>query len=189
MENFETIYARALTRSPVRVAITQEMDDKIDAFVDAVIQKKQEETEYQLDGGHLRKRFATGFYGELALEALFRRPFVDLSVGTSANYRVSDLSALGYKIGIKSVEHGKFPLVQRNPYQPEIVTVRDGRDVIILGVVPIQTLVTHLDDGFVLDKNALDRKSAFTGLDQTITFASLEDLETITECVDLFRRR
>ena len=63
----------------------------------------------------------TGLLGELALEYTLGIKFIDWSIGKSADYHIPDIP--GYKVGIKTVEYGKFPIIFKKNYYPQIICV------------------------------------------------------------------
>ncbi|MEK5209563.1 hypothetical protein [Psychrobacillus sp. FSL H8-0510] len=187
MKNFKDVYTEALAKSNrPRIKIDDEMRSKVDAYIGAIIERKKEEKEYQLDGGKLRKRYETGLFGELAVEKLLGMSFVDLTAGATENYRKSDLKDIGYAIGVKTVEHGKFPIIYRNNFGPEIIAVRDGEEIVILGVATRSVLNNMQNDDLVLDPNIKKAKTGFYGLVETVSFKNKSELDLVSECMDLF---
>jgi hypothetical protein len=161
------------------ITLTDDELAKIDTFAKQKAIAKLGEAHHMCDGGQEYKRNYTGMMGEVALEKFFGTPFVDWSVGTSDKYNVADLRPLGYNVGIKTVEMGKFPLVRRDAYRPEIICIkRNENTVIICGLATVDVLIHNQDDKFVRSPNALRRgeKSAFVGFDKLIKINSLNDL-------------
>ena len=161
------------------ITLTDEELAKIDTFAREKSKAKLLESHHQTDGGQEYTRNYTGMMGEVALEKFFGVPFVDWTIGTSSKYNVADLRPLGYNVGIKTVEMGKFPLVRKDAYRPEIMCIKkDERTIIFCGLATTEVLINNQDDRFVKSPNALRRgeKSAFTGFDKLIKIDSLSDL-------------
>lgn len=162
------------------ITLTDDELAKIDAFAKQKSIAKYGEAHHLSDGGQEYKRNYTGMMGEVAIEKLFGVQFVDWSIGTSDKYNVADLRPLGYNVGIKTVEMGKFPLVRRDAYRPEIICIkRNENTVIICGLATTEVLIHNQDDRFVRSPNALKRgeKSAFVGFEKLVKIDSLEDLK------------
>lgn len=154
---------------------------KIEKFAKEKAEAKMREAHHQIDPGEESKRNVTGMMGEVALEKFFGVEFVDWTIGTSSKYNVADMRPVGYNIGIKTVEMGKFPLVRRDSYRPEMICIkRDERTVIVCGLATKDVLINNLDDRFVKSPNVIKRgeKSAFTGFDKLVHITCLKDLDT-----------
>ena len=130
-------------------------------------------------------RMSTGVLGELAVEILLGREFIDWSLGHSKKFRIPDLKSIGYRCGVKSVEEGKFPLIMMNPYCPEIICVVQGRMqdkeiregdqvVYVCGVAPTWALKDNKcrDFELVLAEALRDnkKKTGFSGFSSLIPF-------------------
>lgn len=164
------------------VSIPDEIKDKVTMFTKNVILKKMSEAQYQLDGFNKHKRFYTGMLGEAGLEVLLNKPFMDWSIGYSREYAVPDLKTMGFNIGIKTVEYGKFPLVMKQPKDPEIINIKTKNDtIIILGLATVDVLREYSSDSLVLSPNVLRKgtKTGFFGFDKLIRFDNLEELQDI----------
>ena len=153
---------------------------KIDAFVKEVIAIKQNEPHHRVDSGQEYKRFHTGLMGECALEKLFGVEFIDWSVGNSNTYNVADLKALGLNVGIKTVEFGKFPVVHKAAYRPEIICVKTSeKQVICCGLATTSALKLCQDDFLILSPalRARGTKTGFYGFNKLIKIESLDDVK------------
>ena len=164
----------------INIQLTDEELKRIDKFAQAKAQAKRGEYNHVDDDDDEYKRAFTGMLGEVALEKHFGVKFADWSIGNSVDYNVSDLARIGYKIGIKTVEFGKLPVVYKKSYYPELICVRrDQHTVILCGLAMPNTLDNNLDINFVLSNKLrkAGRKSAFIGFDQLIKIDKLTDLD------------
>lgn len=165
----------------IYITITDEELAKIDEFVKEKIKAKMLEDQHKVDGGEEYKRSFTGMMGEVAVAKHFGKNFVDWTVGSSRKYNVADLRSIGYNVGIKTVEMGKFPLVTRNAYRPELICVRkNDNTIVICGLATSNVIRANLNDNFVKSPNVIKRgeKSAFTGFHELIKISSLDELNT-----------
>ena len=152
---------------------------KLDEFIKNIVDKKLSESHHKVDSGNEAYRWRTGMGGELALEQLIGKEFVDLSIGDSNDYHVPDLSKLGLDVGIKSVEYGKYPVIFKRSEKPEIIILRLADDTFsILGVALVEDLNKYQDDTKILSQALLARgtKTAFTGLHHIKPFNSFDEL-------------
>jgi hypothetical protein len=160
------------------------LDDtsKLDEFVNKIISKKKTETHHQSDPYNEATRWRTGIGGEMALEKFINKSFVDLSVGNSNDYHTPDLSKLGLKIGIKTVELGKYPIIFKKSSKPEIIILKLPDNVFsILGLASVDILNNNQDDNEILSPalKARGTKTAFTGLYGLKRFNSFEALKEL----------
>lgn len=181
MKRFEDYFLPIQDSCPV-ITIPKEIEDKIDQFVDRLIQSKRKEFIHIIDGGSEKKRWKTGISGEIAVEMLLGIEFVDWTIGESKNYNCSDLSACGLDVGIKTVEYGKFPIIHKNSKRPEIIVVKKGNLYYICGLAPTHVLNTHQDDNLVLSPKlrARNTKTGFYGFQYLIPFRTFKELESLT---------
>lgn len=152
---------------------------KLDEFIKNIVTKKMVETHHKVDSGNEAYRWRTGMGGELALEQFLDKPFVDLSIGSSDDYHIPDLSKLGLEVGIKSVERGKYPVIFKRSEKPEIIILRLADDTFsILGLALVEDLNKYQDDSQILSPalRARGTKTAFTGLHKLKGFNSLDEL-------------
>jgi hypothetical protein len=181
MHNFNTLY----NSSPMlgKVTISPSYVTHIESKVSEIISKKQQESHHKVDPFNEQKRWMTGFLGERAIEQFLGTSFMDMSVGDSKNYHVSDLSKLNLPIGVKTVEYGKFPLVFKGSRKPEIIVVKiDDNNLVICGLAMPDVLNTYQDDELILSPSLRKRntKSGFYGFDKLLPFTSLYDLQMMT---------
>ena len=165
----------------VRTKITEETKTLIHEFAIQVISAKSEENAYKRDGNSKMVRWSTGPAGELAVQAVLKTPFVDLSIGHSKSYNHADLKAIGLNVGIKTVRYGLFPLVPINPTRPEIIVVRKEDRFYICGVATVAVLKKFSSRRLVKDPNAYkeNKKTGFYGFDQLAPFRTLQELKNI----------
>lgn len=180
----EQFVIRQVARSKpnmVYVHITDEELVQIDSFVKQKIAAKMNEAHHIVDSGEEYKRSFTGMMGELAVSKHLGIDFLDLTVGNSRKYNVADLKSVGYNVGIKTVEMGKFPLTVRKPYRPEIMCVKkDDNTIVICGLATANVIQANLNDRYVKSPNVIKRgeKSAFVGFHELLKVNSVADLNT-----------
>lgn len=93
----------------VRVVLDPGYVSRIQNFVTELVEAKAKEDHHKIDSNKEVKRFTTGFLGEAALEKLFGIPIINWTIGYSGLYHIPDIP--GYRVGIKTVERDKFPLL------------------------------------------------------------------------------
>ena len=153
--------------------------NKLDQFIKDIVAKKKSESHHKSDPHNEAYRWRTGMGGEMALEQYLGKPFVDFSVGNSEDYHVPDLSKLGLNVGIKTVEHGKYPVIFKRSERPEIIILRLSDDTFgILGLVTSEDLNKHQNDDEILSPalRARGTKTAFTGLHKIKPFKDFDEL-------------
>lgn len=163
-----------------RVLIDPDYVAKIDDFSDRLAKAKASEEHHVVDGNKAKKRFMTGLLGEAALEKVLGIKIIDWTIGDSANYQNPDIP--GYRVGIKTVEKGKFPIIFKNNWYPQIICIRsDYRDdlVFVCGLATTGALNSCQDDDLILDPNLRARgtKTGFYGFEHLISIQSLNDLQ------------
>ena len=110
----------------------------------------------------------TGMQGELAVYKVLGHSIkdMDLSVGRAEKYFHADLSTIGYKAGVKTVEKGKAPVVFKRSYYGEIICVIEGaNEVGVCGYASPDVLKTYSCDDLILDQKLRSRgtKTGFYG--------------------------
>lgn len=172
-------------KSPMKVKITlpEETKNKLRLFVEEVISKKESEEHHKVDNSQETKRWYTGFGGECALEIYLGSEYVDLSVGDSKSYHVSDLSKLNLDIGVKTVEFGKFPVIFKTSRSPQIIIVKHGDDFYICGLATIEALTKYQSDDLILSPLLRKRntKTGFYGFESLEPFKDVADLKLLTK--------
>ena len=107
---------------------------------------KEREGHYLKDPKSVLKRWVTGWSGELAVEKYLGVKFSDHTIGASKDYAVPDLSPLGFRVGVKTVNSPDFPLMKKpSPScyisEAQIVVVHEGEGKFsIAGLAPLHTL-------------------------------------------------
>ena len=152
---------------------------RIQEIINIVIPAKQGEYHHKIDGRQEEKRWSTGFAGEIAVEKLLDYKFIAYGVGHSNEYNRPDIE--GIKVGIKTVEYGKFPVIFKKSYYPEIICIRQENDIYVCGVALPQILNSYQSDEYILSPalRARGTKTAFIGLDKLIQFSTMEELKRI----------
>lgn len=169
-----------IMNTAIRVEIEESVVDKIAALVTDLIEQKAKEQHHIVDNRKTAKRFTTGFLGEAALEKIFGMPIIDWTIGNSNEYHIPDVP--GYKVGIKAVEYGKFPIVFKKNYYPQIICIVDtfsDRTVYVCGIAMPDVLNKYQDDDLILDRQLRDRgtKSGFYGFEYLRPIRGIEDIE------------
>lgn len=162
----------------VRVIVPEEKIKKIDHLVDLIIEQKQKEDIHQIDGNKERKRFFNGLMGEAAIEELFGIDVIDWSAGESKDYNYPDVKVCG--VGIKTVERGKFPVIFKQNWYPQIICVISDKVknlVFVCGLATVETLNRYQSDTLLWDKQLASRgtKTGFYG------FSKLKSVKTIND--------
>ena len=179
MEHSYYEYVTRYSDSFIRVVIDHEYVIRIKSFVTKIIEAKSKESHHKIDSRQEEKRFTTGFLGEAALEKLLGIPIIDWSIGNSDFYHIPDIP--GYKVGIKTVERNKFPIIFKNNWYPQIICIKSTqRDdlVFVCGLATKEVLNKYQDDNLILDSNLRQRgtKTGFYGFSHLLPVRSLDDL-------------
>lgn len=176
--NYEDDVVKTLLKSPYI-----EINEREAAFLYRFAKKfqaaKQGEQIHQIDNDQEIKRYMTGFAAELALERFLGVKILDTTFGHSDNYNHADLKSSGLNVGIKCSLFKNYPVVFKEPHNPEIITVLKGTRVYICGLASIQNMTTNCDDDLILNAKFKARgvKTGFYGFDQLIPFKNLEELK------------
>lgn len=176
MRNYNTIINRNKNNF-IKITITEEKRDKIESFIPLIIAEKQKEAEHRFDCFNEEKRWRTGLYGEAAIEQLFNINVIDWEVGSSEKFGRPDLK--GYKVGVKTVELGSFPIIKKRNTYPQIICIKDGYSVWVCGLAETGILNNFQDDSLILSPRlrAKGYKTGFYGFDYLIKINTLTDLE------------
>ena len=151
-----------------KITLDDSVISRVKEFVIKLIEVKKKESHHIVDSGMEIKRWTTGYLGECAIEKYIGKEFVDYTIGISKNYHVPDLSKLGIKCGVKTVERGKFPLIFKKSYKPEIIVIKESdQDFHICGIATKDILNKFQSDSLVLSPNLRRRgtKSGFYGFE------------------------
>ena len=163
-----------------KVIIPEDKILKLENFVKELVDAKMKESHHKIDGNNEFKRHYTGLLGELALEELLGISIIDWSIGNSNEYNNADI--LDLKIGIKTVEYGKFPIIFKKNYYPQIINIKTRRNIVfVCGLATGFVLNECQDDDLILSPSlrARNTKTGFYGFDKLKQFKSLEDLKRI----------
>ena len=109
----------------VRVVLDPGYVSRIQNFVTELVEAKSKEDHHKIDSNKEVKRFTTGFLGEAALEKLFGIPIIDWTIGYSGLYHIPDIP--GYRVGIKTVERDKFPIIFKDNSYPQIICIKSTK--------------------------------------------------------------
>lgn len=174
---FEDCFGNCIIES-TKVRYDDNSETRLLAYVKRMAAAKSQETHHQRDGYNEEKRIMTGLLGELALEYLLGIKIVDWTIGKSKDYHNPDIP--GYKVGIKTVEYGKFPIVFKKNFYPQIICVvkKDEKAVYVCGLAEVDVLNKYQDDNLVLSPNLRARgtKTGFYGLDKLKPIHSINDI-------------
>jgi len=109
-------HVRPFSNSFARVKMTKAEIDKSFEWAYAMRDAKQDQLPW-LKSTNAIKRFSNGVLGEMAVEKFLGIQFIDWTIGELEKYQVPDMLNLGFDVGIKTVEYGKFPIIFKdNPY-------------------------------------------------------------------------
>ncbi len=165
-------YASSFNRIDVEPAYVA----RIEAFVGELIRRKSTEAHHRMDHNQEVKRFTTGFLGEAALEQLFGFPIIDWSIDDSKLYHHPDVP--GYRIGIKTVEFGKFPVIFKKNDYPQIICIRYQNHVYVCGLATADVLNRYQNDDLIVDPRLRARgtKTGFYGFAHLQPVGCLADI-------------
>jgi len=172
-------YVTKYSDSFVRVGVNPEYVSRINNFVTELIEAKAIEEHHQRDNRSEVKRFTTGFVGEAAIEKLLGIDVIDWTIGYSGLFHHPDIP--GYKIGVKTVEYGKFPVIfKENPY-PQIICIKSTQYnnlIFVCGIATPEILNTYQDIDLIVDPKLRARgtKTGFYGFEHLLPLSSINDL-------------
>ena len=174
---FEDYFDKCIIEA-TKVRYDDNLDRRLSAYVKRMADAKSKEVHHQNDKYNEEKRIMTGLLGELALEYTLGIKFIDWSIGKSADYHIPDIP--GYKVGIKTVEFGKFPIIFKKNYYPQIICVvkKDEKAVYVCGIADVETLNRYQSDELILSPNLKARgtKTGFYGFDKLKPVHTVNDL-------------
>ena len=162
-----------------KIYISDNRLKQIEEFAKILIKAKLNESHHFIDNKFELKRFTTGLMGEAALEQFCRIEIIDFSIGNSKTYHQPDIP--GYRIGIKTVEEYKFPIIFKRNYYSQIICIRSVSEknlIYICGLAEPEILNRYPSDELIVDPNLRARgtKSGFYGFKHLIKINSLNDL-------------
>jgi len=165
------------------------------AFARKVIDSKMKEAHHQRDNRNETKRWVVGTLGEVALGKYLGIKIHDDKVGDSLAFNVPDLKdAIGMHCGVKAFSVNNFPLTNRlikpdgkikwNAYPQVFIGICSERNLAyIFGMATVAQLIANeknlYNSQYVKDENALERKVAFTNLENLHSFKDVESLKTL----------
>lgn len=158
-------YVNPFAHQFARVKIPDDMIVKACQWTDAMVLAKASESHWQKDHGQATKRILTGVMGEIATEIVLDQKFIDWSIGSnSAVYNSPDLAGMGSNIGVKTVEHGKFPLIFKVNYYPQIINIfrYSDKTCFVCGLASPEILDKYQSDDLILSP-ALKRRGTKSG--------------------------
>jgi hypothetical protein len=167
-----------------KIIIPDKKVKKIKEFLPELIKRKETEDHHEDDSRSHFKRYFTGFLGEAALEEYFGvENIIDWTIGDSKDYHKPDLSKIGVKAGIKSVNYGLFPIIFKNSYSPEIIMIKvSDHHLVLCGLATKSVLNKYQSDELVKDHLLSKRgsKTGFYGFEHLKPFSTLEELRTMS---------
>ena len=162
---FEDYFDKCIIEA-TKVRYDDNLDRRLSAYVKRMADAKSKEVHHQNDKYNEEKRIMTGLLGELALEYTLGIKFIDWSIGKSADYHIPDIP--GYKVGIKTVEYGKFPIIFKKNYYPQIICVvkKDEKAVYVCGIADVETLNRYQSDDPMRGEKSTTTLKDVAGLDE-----------------------
>lgn len=162
-----------------KVRIGRDCLCRIEELARDIVARKAGESHHRVDHNNEIKRFTTGLMGEAALEKLLGVKIIDWTVGDSSDYHRPDIP--GYRVGIKTVERGKFPIIFKENRYPQIICVRSDKVedlVFVCGLATPDVLNECQSDSLIVDPNLRRRgtKTGFWGFHRLIPVNGIEDL-------------
>ena len=154
-----------------QIEVNDDVVSKVKNFVSNIIKIKKNENHHIIDSGMEEKRWTTGYLGECAVEKFIGIKFVDFSIGDSFKYNVADLKSLGIDCGIKTVEKGKFPIIFKKSYKPEIIVIKESETLFhICGLATKEVLNKYQSTELILSPYLKSRgtKTGFYGFHKLI---------------------
>ena len=164
-----------------QIDLTKEDICKLDNFSKKQIEVSKTEKHHKYDNKNEYKRWVTGKAGELAVDKLLKIQASTWGNEVSHMHNVADLKGIGINVGIKTVEYGKFPVIFKKSYYPEIITIKKNNSIYVLGLATVKCLNTYQDDNLILSKQLRERgvKTGFYAFDKLIPFSTIEDIKKI----------
>lgn len=178
-EKFDT-YVKPHSHKFVRVLLDDKTIEDTRSFVEKLVVEKAKEEHHQIDNDKEVKRFMTGILGEAAVEKLLGIKIRNWKeVGYSGLFNYPDIP--GYKVGIKSCEFGKFPVVFKKNGYAQIICIRSLTNknlFFVCGLANKEDLNKYQNDDLILSQKLRARgtKTGFYGFDALKEVHSLDDL-------------
>lgn len=172
-------YVVPFAENKPRIVVQDDAIRKIKTLAIDIVKAKITEDHHKIDSGKELKRFYTGLLGEAAMESLLGIDIIDYSVGHSNNFNGADICNHNIKVGIKTVEVWKFPIIHKNVSRPELINIRrDDKTIVFFGYATKRVLREFQNDDYILSSNLRRRgtKSAFWGFSELIPINSFDHL-------------
>jgi hypothetical protein len=180
------IWVRPIMENFPRVMLSNQDVEKLDAFVQKVVDKKNTESRYINDPISTTKRFTTGFGAEMAVGKYLGMNILDFRVGDAAHFDVGDLSTIGLPyIGVKAIEYNaesnKFPIVHTYAKKSEILCFKHPKKhlYMIAGLFTPDILETYSDRSLIWDPSIPKTKTCFYGIPFSKRFEDYSELEKL----------
>jgi len=121
------------------------------------ISKQKKDEHFKLDNDKIQKRFLTGLLGERALEIFLDLDIINYNIGLAKDFNIPDIEK--YNLGIKTVEFGKYPIIFKKNYYPQIINLVEKEEtfVLICGLATTQMLNEFQDEELVLNFKLKER--------------------------------
>ena len=151
------------------VSLSDQEVQKAREFARSKAVAKLTERDHQIDNRSEVKRSFTGMTGEMAVEKLLGRSFVDWTVGHSGNYDHPDLDPIGVKLGVKTVTKGLHHAINiDNTYDQILVVKINDNTYEVCGLASAEVLNKYQDASLIKDKRMIERKTGFVGYEHLI---------------------
>jgi hypothetical protein len=168
MYTYET-HIRPYSDRFVRIKLSNNEIKKAFKWALEMTEAKDIEMTIARDNASAFKRLANGMIGEMAIEKFFQTTFIDWTIGQSKDYSRPDLISIGHSIGVKTVEYGKFPVIPKINYYPQIINIyRAGDQVCFICGLASPEVLNSFQTTDLIVSNSLKRKgtkTAFYGFD------------------------
>ena len=176
--NYQTLVSPIVKNLP-KVYLDESIEIKVKNLATLIAERKKQEKGYKGDFNKLEKRYTTGLLREAALEKLLGVEIIDWEVGDSSKYDVEDFNKIGLNCGVKTVEYGKFPLIQVVPVRDEIIVIKHPTELkfIICGLYKKDILEKYQSRELVLDLGVRETKTAFYGIPFGLIIKTVDDLK------------
>lgn len=187
MIDFEE-YFNPYIKNFIEVDIPEDKVKKIKLLAIKIANYKSREPHHIRDGGQEIKRWTTGLIGESAIEELLGVEIIDWTTGDSRLYNIPDMDKSNIKVGIKTVEIGKFPVIFKKNIYPQIINVKlSDNKVLVCGYASTINLNEYQSDDLILSDNLRKRdvKTGYFGFDKLIKFSNIEELKNVYNATEV----
>jgi hypothetical protein len=140
------------------------------------------------DPNNTKKRFTTGFGGEMAVGMKLGMNILDFRVGDAAEFEIGDLSTIDLPyVGVKTIEYdsvrNKFPIVLKLAYCSEIILFKSPKKhtYMIAGIVTPDIIRTFCARSLIFDPAITKDKECFYGIPFCQPFSNYADLVEINK--------